>query len=238
MNLTNYFFSLIAGSLSLLAPCVLPILPLLIANSFKTSKYGPIASALGLTFSFTLFGILTSVFSNTFDPMIINKIGGIILILVGLVILIPKCKNIFNSATNFFTSKGNNLQNKILNKNSLISEFFAGSLLGLVWSPCTGPTLGIAIGLASQSKNLMHASLIYIFFGLGAGIGMISLGYLVRKIPKSQSILLKVGKKLNNIIAILSIIIGILIVSNLLATIEEIILKLLPDFIINLSTML
>lgn len=233
--ISQYFLGFSAGGLSLLAPCVLPLLPLIINSSLRSSKWGPLLSALGLTLSFTIFGILTSTFASIFDPDIIRNVGAVILVLVSLIILLPFFKNASSSSFQKLSDLGFKIQNK-LPQNNPVSEFLAGGLLGLIWSPCTGPTLGLAIGLASKAENLFHASLIFFFFGLGAGLGLITLGYLIKRFVFLKSKLLTAGKAFNVFAGVLSFIIGILILTGAEAQLQEAILKALPESLIRFST--
>lgn len=232
--LSQYILGFMAGGLSLLAPCVLPILPLIVASSLKTSKWGPLLSALGLTLSFTIFGILTTTFASIFDPDIIRNIGAVILILVGLFFVIPSLKNISAGAFQKLSELGNRLQGKVSQGNPL-AEFLGGSLLGLIWSPCTGPTLAIAIGLASQAKSVAHASLVFFFFGLGAGLGLVSLGLLIRKFTFLRKNLLRFGGVVNMLVGGLSIAIGVLILTGLEAEAQEYLLKVIPEWLTKLT---
>ncbi len=88
----TYSLGFAAGALSLLAPCVLPIIPIVVASSSKTSKWGPLANALGLALSFTVFGILTSLFSNLFDFDLVQRIGAVILFMIGMCFIFPSLK--------------------------------------------------------------------------------------------------------------------------------------------------
>lgn len=220
--------------MSLLAPCVLPILPLIVGGALKTSKWRPLLCALGLTLSFTLFGILTSAFASTFDPDVIRKIGAVILIIVGLIFLVPSLKLASSGWAQKVSDLGVKFQNCVP-KDGLLSEFFGGALLGMIWSPCTGPTLAVAVGLASQSKNLVHASLVFFFFGLGAGIGLVSLGLAVKRFSFLREKLLKTGALVNAIAGGLSLIIGILILTGLEGDVQEYILRAMPEWLISLT---
>jgi cytochrome c biogenesis protein CcdA len=67
-----------------------------------------------------------------------------------------------------------------LNLDGLYGQFVAGLVLGGIWSPCVGPTLGAAIVLASQGRNLIGAALLMGLFGVGAAVPIIMLAYLSR----------------------------------------------------------
>lgn len=231
----HYGLGFAAGVSSLLAPCVLPLTPIIFGSSLKSSKLGPIATALGLAFSFTLFGVLTSIFSSFFNATVIQKIGSIILILVGLVLIIPNLKAKLVRPLSGVEKKGHELQSMVKG-NSLISEFLLGMVLGMVWAPCSGPTLGLAFGLATQSGQLIHASLIFLFFGLGAGIGLVGLGFLLGKFRSLTGAILKHETIFNKITGLVSITLGFVILFDKLGNLEEWILSILPQWMISFAT--
>ncbi|MEZ4815547.1 MAG: cytochrome c biogenesis protein CcdA [Bdellovibrionota bacterium] len=232
---SQYYLGFFAGGLSLLAPCVLPILPLIISSSLKSSKFGPLLSALGLTLSFTVFGILTTTFASIFDPDVIQKIGAMILVLVGLFFLIPGLKLISSGIFLKISNLGSSLQSKISNQDPLY-EFSSGALLGMIWSPCTGPTLGLAIALASKSENVLGSAFVFFCFGMGAGIGLLALGFLLKKFIFLRIKLLRFGKSINLLTGAISLVLGLLILSGTLEYVEEIILSRMPNFLIKIST--
>ncbi len=226
-----------AGVLSLLAPCVLPLIPIIFGSSMQSSKYGPLANALGLTFSFTIVGILTSLFASIFDVNTIQQVGAYLLIAVGFVFLVPKFKDLITRKLSFIGNSGHKLQSEI-KSNGIISQFFMGSLLGMIWGPCSGPTLAFAFGIATQAEQSIHAILIFFFFGLGAGLGLVSLGVILKKSAALTGKILKYNKVINAITGIASIAIGFLILSGKLGVVEELVLNIMPNWLISLSVAL
>ena len=58
------FWAWLAGVLTLINPCVLPLLPVIIAGAFQSSRHGPLFMAAGLTVSFTVVGVLVTAFGH------------------------------------------------------------------------------------------------------------------------------------------------------------------------------
>lgn len=235
--LAQYSLGFGAGVLSLLAPCVLPLIPIIFGSSMQSSKFGPIANALGLTFSFTIVGVLTSLFSSAFDVNTIQKIGAVTLVIMGLIFIIPKFKEILINKLSFIGKKGHDLQSQI-KKNGIISQFLMGSVLGMIWGPCSGPTLAFAFGIAAQAQQAIHATLIFFFFGLGAGLGLMALGMLLKRYSSLTGKLLKHNLIVNRIVGVISIFIGTLIITGKLGFVEESILEIMPSWLVNLSVAL
>ncbi len=143
--------ALLAGFLTTLSPCVLPVLPFVTASSLNKNRLGPIWLACGLLVSFVGVSLLISSTGYIFgvDQQILRKIAGLVLALIGLLFLSQRLSDAFAGKLSFLSnraikasSNGDNL--------SGAAEFLNGILLGVVWTPCSGPSLGAALGLAAQ----------------------------------------------------------------------------------------
>lgn len=119
----------------------------------------------------------------------------------------------------------------------LWSQFGVGLLLGAVWSPCVGPTLGAASVLASQGKDLADVALTMSVFGLGAALPLIVLSQIAQsRFNKARQSLFstsRIGKKIMGTILLL---VGILIVSGLDKRVEAYLVDISPDWLTKLTT--
>lgn len=177
------FWAYLAGVLTLINPCVLPILPIIIASALQSSRLGPLALAAGLVVSFTTFGVGVAAFGHLIglNEDSLNRIASILMILFGLALLIPKAGNALSGAfTPLASGAGTKLDN--LQQGGLGGQVLVGILLGAVWSPCIGPTLGGAIGLAASGENLLQATATMLFFGLGVATILLVLAYGSREV--------------------------------------------------------
>ncbi len=100
------FFAFIAGLLTLLNPCVLPVLPIVLAASLQADRRGPLALAAGLSLSFVLVGLFVIVLGSSIglDQRLMTKIGAWMMIGFGLVLLIPRLNERFATATAGFAA--------------------------------------------------------------------------------------------------------------------------------------
>jgi cytochrome c-type biogenesis protein len=233
----HYLAGFAAGVLSLLAPCVLPIIPLIVYSVLRGSRWAPALTALGLALSFALFGILTSTFSEIFDPAVIRNVGALVLIFAGALFLIPQFKEWLSLKASFIANAGNRWQGK-LNQNKSWTPFVGGMLLGMIWSPCSGPTLAFAVGLATQAGGWTQSALIFFAFGAGAGLGLVSLGALLSRVSGLQEKLLKSSHSINLALGVISIVFGLLILSGQMGNLEELLLSVMPEFLVELSVKL
>lgn len=176
-----YFWAYIAGTLTLINPCVLPLLPIIIATAFQNTRFGPLALTLGLIVSFTLVGVGITAFGHLLgiDDVVINRTAAVIMILFGIVLLVPQAQTVLATATSPLASSANTTLDSMQasGKSGLGGQFLIGLLLGAVWSPCIGPTLGGAIGLAASGENLGQATLTMLMFGIGVSTILLALAY-------------------------------------------------------------
>ena len=176
------FFALLAGSLSTLSPCVVPVLPLVLGAALSAHKVGPLALAAGVALSFTTIGLFVATvgFSLGLDLGVFQQAAAVLLLTLGLLLLIPRAQSWLATASGPF---GNWVNQRFGGGGSgvgLRGQFSIGLLLGTIWTPCAGPTLGAASLLASEGKDIAHVALVMLMFGIGTAIPLVVLGFLSR----------------------------------------------------------
>lgn len=229
-----------AGLLTLINPCVLPILPIVLATSLNASRHGPLAVATGLSVSFVTLGLGVTVlgYSLGITEETIANVGAVLMVGFGLVLLVPRFSESFATATAGFSARADAGLDEI-NTSGLGGQFVTGLLLGAVWSPCIGPTLGGAISLASQGKNLGHAALIMAFFALGVSTIVVALGYGARSvIQRRQAWMRSAAAKSRPILGVVFVLVGLGILFKVHHMIEAWALQTLPPWLIDFSVIL
>ncbi len=181
-----------AGLLTLINPCVLPVLPIVLASALQSSRWGPLAlaSGMGLAFVTLGFGVVAAGHLVGLDEQMVAQAGAVMMILFGIVLVVPQFSARFATATAGF-SAGADQQMNDLSRDGWTSQFLGGLLLGAVWSPCVGPTLGAAISLASTGEDLVRAFSIMVAFALGIGTLIIGLGYGARSMLQRRTAALR-----------------------------------------------
>jgi cytochrome c-type biogenesis protein len=234
----TYGLGLIAGLLSTLSPCVLPLVPVLLAAAVNAHRWGPLALGLGLTLSFTIVGIFLATLgvSLGLDPDTFRLVGAVILAVFGLVLIVPRLQDLFARATGVLSNSGSQLLAR-MTLGGLTGQFAVGALLGIVWSPCVGPTLGAATTLASQGKDLGQIGLLMLIFGIGAALPLVLLGSLSRaSMMKVRGRLLSAGKYGKQAFGLVMLALGILIATGADRSLEGWILNQTPDWLTALTT--
>ncbi len=239
-GITSYFIALAAGVLSTLSPCVLPLLPVIIGSAIHEHRYGPFAVAIGMSASFAVIGtILASAGARLgVGQGDFQVVAAIVLVLIGVVLLSKKLQERFAVATSGASGAGSKILST-LNISGLRGQFLVGLLLGLIWSPCVGPTLGAAITLASQGRDLPQIVAMMAVFGLGAGLPIALLGMLSRQaMLKMRGKLQGAGSWGKNMLGVLFIAVGLLILTGWDKSVEVFLLDHSPDWLTTLTTSL
>ena len=238
--LATYGLSFAAGGLSTLSPCVLPLVPILLGSAMAENKLAPMALGSGLALSFAVTGTVLASLWQVFDidPGILRMGSAILLIVFGLMLLSARLQQRFASATTGIGNAGNTLAAS-LNPEGLRGQFMLGLLLGIAWSPCVGPTLGVAIGLASQGQQLAQVALVMLLFGLGAALPIVGLGMLSRQgMQKFRGKLLLLGGKGKQLLGMLVLALGIMMLTGTDKLVEAALLELVPEWLVRLTTMI
>lgn len=190
-----------AGLVSLFSPCILPLLPAILAFSAEKNKYKPALVILGLVLSFMIMGIITSVFGSLFIKYIpyLQLIAAVLIIFFGVVILID-LKLFYNLA--YYT---NNIH---VEKQGLFGFFLLGLSLGIIWIPCIGPILGSVLMLVASKGNLLYGTLLLTIYSIGFAIPMFLIAYSTNIYLRLNS-LLQYNDKLKKVTGIILIITGL-----------------------------
>jgi len=231
-------FGYIAGLLTLINPCVLPVLPIVLASAMQAGRYGPLAIAGGMCISFVSLGMLIATFGHSIGltDTLMSQIGAVLMMIFGLFLLVPKLNTAFASATASLSSNADNSFSS-MPVTSIRTHFIGGLLLGAIWSPCVGPTLGGAISLASQGKDLGWAFLIMLSFGLGISTVIIALGYGTQEaIRRRQNSMRGLASRAKPIMGIIFLVVGIMIFFKFHYVIEAWLVSVLPNWFQDLST--
>lgn len=234
------FISALAGALSILSPCVLPLLPMLLLGSLQQHRLGPVALAAGLLVSFTSVGILLASvgFAVGITPAALRGVAAAMMIGFGGVLLVPRLRLAFAGSAAPIANGANDLVGRI-SPTGLSGQFLIGTLLGAIWSPCSGPTLGAAIGLATQSGGIGPATAIMAAFGLGAVAPLLGLAYGSRQALMSRRTqLARVEQAAKPVVASLLIGVGILVWTGLDKAIESWLTGIMPYWLVTLTTRL
>ncbi|WP_411885402.1 cytochrome c biogenesis CcdA family protein [Polaromonas sp. YR568] len=234
----SYGFGFLAGLLSTLSPCVLPIIPILLGSATNAHPQAPLVLAGGLALSYALIGTALAWAGSTLglDTALFRDVGAVMLGLIGLVLVSGSLQQRFASATSGLGDAGNNLIAR-MQLDGLWGQFAIGLVLGVVWSPCVGPTLGAAVLLASQGSKLPQVALLMGIFGVGAALPVVALAYVSRgAMMKMRNRLMEAGKTGKVVLGIIMIALAATVLTGADKPVEAWLVDRSPAWLTQLTT--
>lgn len=238
LGITQLGLSVAAGGLTTLSPCVFPILPLVIGGAVSGSRFAPATMGAGMVTSFALMGLLVGALGDALgiDGDSVRFAGALLLIVFGIVMLVPALNNRFTHLMTPLADLANQATSRV-EGGSLPGAFVLGALLGMVWSPCSGPLLASALTLVATEGSASGGALILGLFGLGAAIPLVAIAYASRAgfAAKRDWVLAHVGS-LKKGFGWLILFVGLSILFGADKWLEAEITRHLPDAWISLTT--
>lgn len=240
LGFAAYPLALAAGGLSTLSPCVLPLLPILLGTAVAAHRLGAYALGAGLTLSFTVVGVFIATLGAVLglDQDALRTFAAALLIVLGVVLLSARLQQQFVGAASGVSRVGEQVLARV-SLDGLSGQFVLGLLLGIVWSPCVGPTLGAAATLASQGQSLGQVTLLMALFGVGAAVPMIAIGVVSRgTVVRLRGKLLAAGQLGKHAFGAIVLSLGMLILSGGDKAAEAWLVKVAPHWLVQLTTSL
>jgi cytochrome c-type biogenesis protein len=235
LELTAVPLALAAGVVGILSPCVWPLVPVVTTASATSGRSGPLFLALGLSLSFAVAGTLLTFLLVSFnlDPELFRYVAAGLLLFIGLTLTVASLERWMTDRLSLLTGRFN--IGRGADGVSSMGQFGVGALLGVVWLPCVGPTLGAAIALASFGQSLGMAFIVMLAYGVGtAGVllvaGMVSGRLLARWRPKVMAGG-GLGKK---ILGWTLLILGLMVLLGIDKILEAYAIRMLPDWVFTM----
>src|SRR6476646_6944458 len=238
MSLGTLGLAFLAGALSVLSSCVLPLLPIMLGSAASEHRLAPAALAAGLSLSFVVIGLFVATvgFTAGLDTGFFRLVSAVLLIAVGTLLLVPRLGAQAAAA-------GGPVSNWVEGQfggfaaHGLGGQFLLGLLLGAVWSPCVGPTLGAASLLASQGQDLPRVTLTMAIFGVGAALPLVLFGLLSRAtLMRARDGLMSAATLGKSLRGAAFIVIGVANISGADKRLEAALVAASPQWLTDLTT--
>lgn len=237
LSVTSYALAVLAGILANLSPCVLPLLPIVLASAAAAHRLGVVALAAGVALAYGGMGLAVASlgFGIGLSGDVFRYAGALLMALLGLVLLSAQLEEGLALAGTRIEDAAGQLVNRIP-PSTARGQFAIGVLLGAVWTPCAGPTLAAAITLAAQRRQLAEVALMMALFGLGAALPLLLVGtlsqQLVRRWERRIGTAGRVGKVA---LGVLLVAVGAAILLGLDRQLETVLLRIWPVWLTRIS---
>ncbi|MBI3485440.1 cytochrome c biogenesis protein DipZ [Candidatus Daviesbacteria bacterium] len=223
-------FAFISGLVTILAPCIWPLLPIILSSTTTGGHKKPLGITLGIMLS---FGILTLTISYIvkivpFDPNILRYFAVFVISLLGLTLVVPKLSAILESYVSRLSGSitfGNQNQSS-----GFGSGFITGLSLGVVWAPCAGPILATIATLAATQAVNLNVALVTIFYIIGVGIPLFIFATLGSFVFTKSHFLSKYTGRIQQIFGVIMILTAIAIATNYDKVLQAKLLDLFPEY--------
>lgn len=182
MNTLDIGLAFLEGVALIVSPCILPVLPLVLATSAGGGRRRPYGIIIGFVLAFTLFALaarqLVSLLGLDLD--LVKNASLVLLALMGLVLLSSRLSEKFGALTQGLANLGNDLAST--KGEGLLGGIAIGALIGLVWTPCAGPILAAVLVQVIRQQSDLAGNLVILSFGIGAGVPMLVIALAGRRI--------------------------------------------------------
>ncbi len=207
-------FSFLAGMVTILAPCIWPVLPIVLSSSMGKGHQRPLGITLGVMISFTVLTLFTSYLIRIFhfDPNVLRMIAVVIIAFLGLSMIIPALSTRLELLVSRLTSAFGNRGNQ--HGNGFVPGFITGLSLGVLWTPCAGPILATIAALAATGKVNSDVVLLTIAYVLGLGIPLFAIAYGGKKLITQTRGLSKYTGRIQQIFGVITILAAIAIFTH------------------------
>ncbi len=162
---------------SILSPCVLPLLPGIMAYSTEKNKITPLAIVSGLALSFTLMGVASAALGALFFEYkdYIQLISGLVIVIMGLYLLLEIVENAVLRLWQHVPFSRVSLPRA--EDGGLLGGFLLGASLGIVWLPCLGPILGAILLIVAQQGTMLYGAILLFAYSMGLAVPMLVIAY-------------------------------------------------------------
>lgn len=232
------FFAFLSGLVTIFAPCIWPVLPIILSSSTSDGHKKPLGITLGIMLSFTIFTLTISYIVSIipFDPTILRYFSVIIIGFLGLSLVIPRLAQVFEGYVSRLSGKfsTNNKQDS-----GFKSAFITGLSLGIVWTPCAGPILATIATLAATQAVNYQIILVTIAYVIGIGIPLFILATVGQRVFTKTKGLNKYTGRIQQIFGVIMILTAISIATGYDRTLQAKLLNAIPSyskFLTNLET--
>jgi cytochrome c-type biogenesis protein len=233
----DLIFAYLAGLLTLINPCVIPVLPIVLATSLNADRRAPLALAAGMSASFVALGTGVAALGPAFGimPEQVADVAALAMVAFGLVMLVPAFGRSFAMATGGVASRAD-AGISGTEGHGLAGHFAGGMLLGAVWSPCIGPTLGAAIALASTGERLGEATAVMAAFALGVSTLIVVGAYTARGwMSRNAARLATLATRARPLLGGVFVIVGLALYFRLNHVVDAWLLSVMPAWLVDLS---
>ncbi len=231
-----YSVAFLSGLLTILAPCIWPLLPIVLADVTQSkSKRRPLGITVGVALSFTILTLSISVLESSLglNPNVLRKVAVVVLVLLGVSMVIPKASQWLETRISRLSGRFGNVGKN--NRSDFSGGFITGLALGIVWAPCSGPILASIATLAATNKVSFQVVIVTLFYVTGVSIPLFGFAVGGQNLLARSRRLSKYTGKIQIAAGVVLILTAIAISTNYDKTLEAKLLNAIPSYSSSLT---
>ena len=223
-------FAFLSGLVTIAAPCIWPLLPIVLSSSAVGGKAKPFGITIGIISSFAFFTLTLSYIVKLipFDPNILRLFAVIIIGFFGLALIIPALNQIVEGFVSRLSSRFGSVNKE--KSNGFVRGFITGLSLGIVWSPCAGPILATIATLSATQKVNIDIIIVTVVYAIGVGIPLFLFASFGNHLFTRSRFLNRYLKYIQQAFGMIMILTAFAIMTNLDKTIQLKLLDLVPTY--------
>lgn len=227
----------LAGLLTILNPCVLPLAPIVVAGAAARDPRGPFALALGLALTFGIVGgLIASAGAELGDNAVLRWLSALVMIALGFAIALPLVSHVVEQVLAPVVALGHRLSRRVP-ATGLWGQAALGALLAILWGPCVGPTLGAALVLAAGTGTLWLAMITMAVFALGAAISLLLAGFVVGRMTRLSRAATRNSALVGRIVfGGVLVVVGVFALTGFDRFLESTLVQIMPDWLVLFAT--
>lgn len=230
------FFAFLAGLVTILAPCIWPLLPIVLSTSIGGGRAKSLGITLGIVLSFGAYNLSISYLVRLFgfNPEILRWLAIVILIVLGLMMIVPALTRIFEGLVSRLAGRvgqGNVQRNALpAGRQGFTGGLVTGLSLGVVWTPCAGPILTAIATLSATAKVSFDIILVTIAYLIGVGIPLFAFSYGGQRLVANTRFLSPYTGWIQRIFGVILLLTALAIATNYDKVLQAKILDALPSY--------
>jgi cytochrome c biogenesis protein CcdA/thiol-disulfide isomerase/thioredoxin len=228
-------FAFLAGLVTILAPCIWPILPIVLSSSVAgEGRRRPLGITLGIMLSFSFFTLSISYLVKVFhfDPDTLRIVAIVIIGVLGLTMIVPPLSRMIEGLISRLSSL---LGQRSKQGSGFLAGFITGLSLGIVWSPCAGPILAAIATLAATGRVTLSVVLVTLAYVAGVGIPLFGFAYGGRRAITRTRFLSRYTGRIQQAFGVVMLLTAVAIYTNYDRLIETNLLNAFPQFSATLN---
>ena len=226
-----YVVAFIAGLFTILAPCIWPLLPIVLADVTQSkSKHRPLGITAGVAISYAFFTLAISALESSLglNPNVLRKFAVVVLLVIGVSMAVPVLSRKMEASISRFSGRFGGVGRN--QRSDFGGGFITGLALGIVWTPCSGPILASVAVLAGTNKVSFETVIVTLFYVAGVSIPLFGFAVGGQKLLAKSRRLSKHTGRIQIASGMVMILTAFAIYTNYDKTIEAKLLNAVPSY--------